>query len=185
MIIETERLLIRNFRPEDAEALRAVIVEKEASEYAVYDHEWPTSLGAIRGIVEWFAQEDEFLAVCLKESGDLIGFLALSPSDDERAHEYNLGYCLHPAHHGRGYATEACRALLAHAFKRLRARRVVSGTAAANTPSVRLLERLGFRVVGESETSFRETPEGQPITFPGYAFALTQPEWQAASRGTT
>lgn len=181
MIIETERLLIRNFRPEDAEALREVIVEKEASEYAVYDHEWPTSLGAIRGIVEWFAQEDEFLAVCLKDSGDLIGFLALNPGDDERAQEYNLGYCLHPAHQGKGYATEGSRALLAHAFTRLRARRVVSGTAAANTPSVRLLERLGFRVVGESEGHFRDTPAGESITFPGLDFALTREEWKAKS----
>ncbi len=185
MIIETDRLLIRNFRSEDAEALREVIVEKEASEYAVYDHEWPTSLGAIRGIVEWFAKEDEFLAVCLKESGDLIGFLALDPADDEQAHEFNLGYCLHPAHQGKGYATEGGRALLAHAFTHLRARRVISGAAVANTPSVRLLERLGFRVVGESEAAFRETPEGQPITFPGLTFALSREEWKSASGATT
>ena len=184
MIIETERLLIHNFRPEDAEALRKVIVEKEASEYAVYDHEWPTSFGAIRGIVEWFAKEDAYLAICLKEGGDLIGFISLNPGEDEGAQEYDLGYCLHPAHQGKGYATEGCRALVEHAFTRLRARRITSGTGAPNRPSVRLLERLGFRVVGESEGCFRETEEGKPITFRGYSFALTREEWKAASRGT-
>lgn len=179
MIIETERLLIRNFIAEDAEALRDIVVRKEASEYAAFDHPWPTSLGAVRGIVEWFSKEDAYLAVCLKEDGTLIGFISLDPGDDERAREYDLGCFFHPDYHGRGYATEGCRAVLGHAFSRLRARRVTSGTAAANEPSYRLLQRLGFRQVGESETSFRDTEDGQPINFRGLAFALTREEWKA------
>jgi len=182
MYLETERLLIRNFAPDDAEALRDLILWKESSEYAIYDQQWPTSKGAIRGITEWFAKEDSYLAVCLKEGGRLIGFVALNPGDDERAHEFDLGYCFHPDYQGQGYATEACRAVLRWAFTQKGARRVTSGTAAANLPSCRLLERLGFRQVGEGTASFRETPEGEPIRFRGLSFALTRDEWERLSQ---
>ena len=86
-------------------------------------------------------------------------------------------YVFHSDYHGQGYATEACRALLGHAFGPLQAQRVVTGTAAANTASRRLLERLGFRKTSESTGSFRNDADGRPITFLGYAYELTREEW--------
>lgn len=42
-VIETERLIIRNFKTDDWKALQEMIIQKESSEYAIYDHQWPTS----------------------------------------------------------------------------------------------------------------------------------------------
>ena len=68
--------------------------------------------------------------------------------------------------------------MLAHAFVRLQAQRVVAGTAAANSASCRLLERLGFHKTTESIGAFRTTQDGKPIEFLGYNFELSRADWK-------
>jgi RimJ/RimL family protein N-acetyltransferase len=179
--IETERLLIRNFQVDDWQALQEMIVWYEASEYAAYDQQWPTSEGEIKGITEWFAGGDNFCAVCLKETNQFIGFVALTPEEGTDCREYNLGYVFHSPYHSRGYAAEACRAVLRRAFGELRAVRVIAATAAPNRNSCRLLERLGFRRTAEQISSFKETEDGKPIEFLGYTYALSKEEWENRS----
>ena len=122
--LTTERLVIRNFTIDDASALREIILQYQASEYAVYDLAWPTSVDEIRGVAEWFASGDTFLAVGLRESGGLNGYVALNPVEEASVqdhgpnHVYGLGYCFNFDYHGRGYATEACRAALGR-FRRI------------------------------------------------------------------
>ena len=177
--IETERLVVRNFEVNDWEALHEMIVQYEASEYAAYDQQWPTSVEEIRGITEWFASGDNFLAACLKETGQFIGFVALNPEEAEDSREYNLGYVFHSNYHGHGYATEACKAILNRVFGRLQALRVVSSTAALNRNSCRLLERLGFRKIDEQVSSFKTAEDGQPIEFLGSIYAISKKdEWE-------
>ena len=170
--IETERLLIRNFRNSDADALAEMMTCYAASEMAAYDQPWPTSLEEIRQVTAWFASGDSYLAVCLKATERFIGFVALNPEGQADQRTFNLGYVFHVDYHGKGYASEACRAVLVHAFEHYRADRIVTGTAALNRASCRLLERLGFQKVAESSTSFRNTPDGRQIEFLGYTFEL-------------
>jgi [ribosomal protein S5]-alanine N-acetyltransferase len=172
--IETTRLLLRNFRTDDAEPLHEMIIQKESSDYAVYDYEWPTSLEEIKRITAWFASEDHYIAVCLKESGKLIGYVCLNPAQDPESRVFDLGYCFNSDYHGQGYASKACRAVIKYAFSDLEAESLTCGTAAANTPSCRLIDRLGFKKVGEETISFRKTPDGKPIEFTGYGFTLSQ-----------
>ena len=178
-VLETERLILRNFRRDDWEALHEMIVQYEASELGAYDQPWPTSPQEIKQITEWFAGGDSYLAVCLKDLGRFIGFVSLTPEGREGGHELNIGYVFNFDYHGKGYATEACRAALGHAFGPLQAQHVVAGTAAANVASCRLLERLGFTKTGESITSFAKTPAAKPIEFLGYVYTLTIDRWEA------
>lgn len=180
--IETERLLVRNFKVNDWEALHEMIVLYEGSEYAAYDEQWPTSPEEIRRITEWFASGDHFLAVCLKDTSQLIGFVALNPGEGEDSQEYNIGYVFHFNYHGHGYASEACKAVLERAFRQLGASRVIAATAGVNRRSCRLLERLSFRKIGERPSSFRKTDEGKPIEFAGYIYAISREEWEDSSR---
>ncbi|MEW6749355.1 MAG: GNAT family N-acetyltransferase [Candidatus Latescibacterota bacterium] len=159
----TDRLRIRQFTAADGEALLEMIVQYQASEYAAYDHPWPTAPEEIRKVAEWFAAGDQYLAVCLRETGRFIGFVCLNPRQTARV--YNLGYIFNFDHHGRGYATEACRAMLGRAFAELQAERIVTGTAAANVPSVHLLGRLGFTGIGNGE------------------YALSREEWERGTAG--
>lgn len=64
--LATERLILRNFQVNDWPALHVIINQYQASEFAPYDQQWPTSPEEIKGITEWFASGDGFLAVCLK-----------------------------------------------------------------------------------------------------------------------
>jgi RimJ/RimL family protein N-acetyltransferase len=56
-----------------------------------------------------------------------------------------IGYIVHPAHSGHGYATEAAAPLLAVAFDELGLHRVIGRTEARNVASARVLEKLGMR----------------------------------------
>jgi ribosomal-protein-alanine N-acetyltransferase len=179
MMFDTQRLAIRNFVPEDRGMLREIILEKEASEYAAYDYEFPTSEEEVGKIADWFASGDSFLAVCLKDSNTPIGYIAFGRAQDAEDSAYDLGYCFHPAYQGRGYATEACGRLIAHAFDELGADRITSGTAEANKPSRRLLGRLRFRVTGKGTVSFRKNTDGTPIEFTGLTFELTKAEFDS------
>ena len=180
--LETERLVIRNFTISDWGALHEMIIQYESSEYAAYDQPWPTSPEEIKGVTEWFASGDNFLAVCLKDTGRFIGFVSLNPEQKEGCREFNIGYIFNSDYHGKGYATEACRAVIGHTFDRLQADRVVTGTAAVNRASCRLLERLGFKKTAESTGSFRNTQEGKPIEFLGYTYAISRDEWKVAGK---
>jgi len=178
VVLETDRLTLRNFVYSDWEDLHAMIVQYKASGYADYDQPWPASPEEIKGVINWFASGDQFLAVCLKETQQFIGFVALNPEADEGSRVYNLGYIFKADFHGKGYASEACRAVLAHAFRTLMAQSLVAGTAAVNLPSCRLLEKLGFQKTDESMGSLQNSANGKPIKFLGRTYTLTREAWE-------
>jgi len=180
--LETERLTLRNFSESDWEALHTMIVQYEASELGAYDQPWPTAPEEIRKIAAWFASSDAYFAVCLKARGQFIGFVSPNPEPAPTPnHDFNIGYVFNFDYHGQGYATEACRAVLCYAFRDLQAQRVITGTAAVNRASCRLLERLGFTKTGETPTSFQNGPDGKPVEFLGFGYALTKAAWETRS----
>lgn len=73
------------------------------------------------------------------------GWAQLEVADEAKGVEAELGWVLDPEHTGRGYATEAIRAVIDVCFGPLGLRRVHAGCFADNEPSWRLMERLGMR----------------------------------------
>jgi RimJ/RimL family protein N-acetyltransferase len=169
--IRTKRLVIRNFVFEDWVELQEIIIDKETSEFAVFDHQFPTSDIEVQEIAKWFSQGDNFLAVYLESDRRLIGFIALN---GETAAEKDLGYCICTAYQRQGYASEACTAVIDYAFYTLGTGRLTSGTANVNHPSCNLLNKLGFKKTAEGIASFRKTPDGKPVEFVGSAFILVK-----------
>jgi ribosomal-protein-alanine N-acetyltransferase len=180
--IETDRLVIRNFRADDWPDLQEISVKYKASEYAQYDQEWPTSADEIKGMVKWLAEGDRFFAVCLRSTGKVIGLIALNPKPDQGDRVYGLGYVFNSDYYRQGYATESCRAIVDYAFDALQADRLTVGTALANEPSRRLLKKLDFKESGRGITSFRKAPDGTPIEFASLSFALSREHWLAEIR---
>jgi [ribosomal protein S5]-alanine N-acetyltransferase len=133
--------------------------------------------------VEWFAAADAYLAVELREDGRFVGFVCLDGQDADPSRCLNLGYVFAASEHRKGYASEACRAVIRRAFMELEADRVVSGTAEANLPSRRLLDALGFREVGRSAASFTKDADGNPIELVGIEYSLSKAEWSAREAG--
>lgn len=173
--IRTARLILRNFVAEDWIPLKKIIVQYMSSIYGKYDSQWPTDDEGIKGVCEWFSKGDDYLAVCDKESGVLIGMVCMNPTDRESV--CNLGYIFSPDHWGRGYAYEGCKAYISYAFKELGAKEVITGTAAENIPSCKLLDRLGLSMVKESVGAFCNDAHGKPILFKGYEYKLTCESW--------
>jgi [ribosomal protein S5]-alanine N-acetyltransferase len=159
--LETGRLLIRNFSPDDWPALQALAVAYRAHPFAQYEDPWPTSDAEVQGMARWFAGGDGYLASCLKAGGQatgpargrVIALVAIERREGQPGAVHNLGYVFHPAYHGQGYATEACRAALRYLFEQAGAESILTGTNPANTASVRLLRRLGLTELGNGEWS--------------------------------
>ncbi len=169
--IETPRLIIRKFSPDDWQSLKALIVWYNSSHYAVYDHRWPTSDRKIKDICRTFVATDGFFAVCLKDSREFVGYISLTPEESDGV--YNLGYCFQPQHHGNGYAFESCLALFEYAFNTLDASKIVTGTAAENADACKLLNKLGMEMTGSSKCSFYRDQNGRPIEFMACRYELS------------
>ena len=152
--LETDRLTIRNFTPDDWPELQEMVIAYQASEAARYEDPWPTSAEKVKGIAAWFASGDDYLAVCLKTTGKLIGFVAINRRQEREGRAHNLGYVFHPGYHGQGYATEGCRAAMGYLFDQLAADGILTGTNPDNKPSAALLKRLGLHEVGGGEWVF-------------------------------
>ncbi|WP_410814596.1 GNAT family N-acetyltransferase [Micromonospora sp. 067-2] len=89
------------------------------------------------GLGRWAAHD--------RESGEFLGWFALDPSADGT--EAELGYRLLRSAWGRGLATEACRALVRHAFDTVGVQRVWAETMTVNDRSRRVMAKAGLRYV--------------------------------------
>ncbi|MEU4219667.1 GNAT family protein [Actinoplanes sp. NPDC026623] len=145
MLITTDRLVLRRFRPGDAETLAAY---RSKPAVAIYQS-WraPYSVERARYAIETMAAADPEqpgwfqYAVELASRGTHIGDVGVNLNDNLRQAE--IGYTIAPEHQGHGYATEAVRAVLDHLFRR-GLHKVSAECDARNVASARVLERLGF-----------------------------------------
>ena len=145
IILETDRLILREFVMDDLEEFFRMLSDPEVTHYTGDEvqtlQEARTRLeervfGDYRkhGYGRW--------AVVHKPTGKVIGFAGLKYLDD--VDESDLGFRLFKEHWGKGLATEASRAILAYGFDKLRLKRIVGIVDKENKASVRVLEKLGF-----------------------------------------
>lgn len=151
-MLDTERLHIREITGDDWQKMKEIALDFRASEYAVYDRPLPVEDDAIRELTARFAASGLFFGVFLRDDGDMTGYVCFHADGDSM----DLGYCFHSRYQGMGYAYESCRALMAELEKSRGVRKFTAGTALANAPSCRLLEKLGFRQIGMERVSFSE-----------------------------
>ena len=155
--LETERLLVRAFVPEDdTDAMSGVYCVPEVMRYVAGGHLADAS--EVRLLLDGYAAAQEargFSSWALVEraSGDVVGdvgFGLFEPTGD-----VELGYTLARAVWGRGYATEAAAACLAAGLVHLDVERIVAVADAENTPSHRVAARLGMVRKGTVEAHGR------------------------------
>ncbi|HEX4737392.1 MAG TPA: GNAT family N-acetyltransferase [Allosphingosinicella sp.] len=147
MFARTERLLLRPGWIEDAPALHAAIAD-EALVRNLAQAPWPyTRLDAERYLMRERRPTEASSLIFLRteEAPQLIGGIGFARTP---AGEMELGYWIARPHWGRGYASEAGRALLDYARESLRIPRLGAGHFIDNPASGRVLEKLGFRPLG-------------------------------------
>ena len=121
-------------------------------------------------------EEGVVLAVELRDGGGMIGYVSLAVDAANRQGE--VGFIFHPDHQGRGYATEAARALLRFAFERYDLHRVYGRLEPRNEGSARVLERLGMR--REAHLVENEWVKGEWQS--EVVYALLAREWESSQR---
>lgn len=99
-----------------------------------------------------------------------------------RGVQAELGWALHPARQGHGYATEAVRAAIDLCFGPLQLHRVEASCFAANEPSWRLMERLGMR---REQYTLADSLHRDLGWLNGMTYALLATEWPDAAAGRT
>ncbi len=109
----TERLAVRRFLASDGPGLHAYLSRPEAVRFEPYPVLSAQECDRLAGER---AVDPAFWAVCLQDSGALVGNLYLSRQQPESWRTYELGYVFNPEYWGRGFATEAATALVAECF---------------------------------------------------------------------
>ena len=177
MTFETERLILRPWREDDAESLYKYASDPEVGPKAG----WPphTSVEDSRQIIRQVLSVPETYAVCLKESGEAVGSVGLKMGDatdmTDRADECELGYWIGRPFWGQGLIPEASRELLRHAFEELNMQAIWCGYYDGNTKSRRVQDKLGF--------VYHHTTEGLEVRLmneirTGHVMLMTKETWE-------
>jgi RimJ/RimL family protein N-acetyltransferase len=159
ILLETERLILRRFTEADVDHLFDLNNDPEVMRFI--NGGTPTPREVIqKDILPGFLQYDErypgygFWAAIEKASGEFVGWFSFR-AEEGAPDEISLGYRLHKAAWGKGYATEGARALIRKGFTELGVRRVIATTYEDNLASRRVMEKVGMRLVRR----FRLSPE--------------------------
>jgi RimJ/RimL family protein N-acetyltransferase len=180
--LETERLLIRRYDVTDRSSLLSLFGAADMTRYLGWG---PATEDTIDGILERriarssIEKEGDGIlgAAILRGTGVLVGeFMLHYASAKERKGE--LGWSVHPAHHGQGYATEGARRFMRLGFEGLDLHRATATCDARNEASVRVMERLGMR----REAHFREAFPTDDVWSDELVYAILRSEWEAGAR---
>ena len=179
--IETDRLLLRPLNPDkDVDDVLAYQSRADVCRYIPYEPRTREELAERladpernRSTLDKDGQ-GMWLAVELRETGRVVGDVVLIYNSEEHQCA-EIGYVFNPDHQGNGYATEACRALLALAFDGLKVRRVTARIDDRNDASAAVLRRLGMRQ--EAHLIENELFKGEWTN--EIDFAILAAEWRA------
>lgn len=145
-ILETERLILRQFTAEDAEFILELVNEPSFIQN-IGDRGVRTTSDAVKyletGPISSYARNGFGLyQVMLKESGESIGMCGLIKRD--ALDDVDIGYAYLPKFWSKGYAVEAALGVKEFARDVVKLNRIVAIVDPANASSIRLLEKIGF-----------------------------------------
>ena len=136
-MIETERLILRPLSRDDHEPWTEFMLDGDARA-GLHTPEPAASADDAAAALDRFVEAAEFYTLVVRESGEVAGWSGFVPRTLEWGEELELGWMLMPAVRGRGYATEAARALRA-----TKDRRIISLIRTDNPASESVARRIG------------------------------------------
>lgn len=172
-VLETERLVLRAPRLEDAKLIASLAGDRRVAEntrriphpYRVEDAEQFIAKAAA-------GASDEMALMAIEREGDLIGGCSLTMLDGPTP---EIIFWLGVPFWGQGYATEAVRALIDYAFTELDHKALQAGARVTNPASRRILEKCGFQWTGVGLHRIRAISSSAPIDH----FRLDRGLWQS------
>ena len=172
-VMETERLVLRQLRAEDADALHPMYADVDANYFG--SHPATTTIEETRAAVAKRAADTDWRgwAITLKGDDTAIGTVACYEKRQGKVTE--IGYVLSRAYWGQGYVTEAVAAMIDLLFAEGQ-RRIFADTDPDNAPSIAVVKRLGFTL----EATLRAEWETHIGVRDSLIWGLLEDEWKAA-----
>ena len=148
--IETDRLILRPLKIEDAQAVYQWVSDERVAKYMVYN-----TYTSLKEAVEWLTMlqepdEEYHFGFVRKEDGLLIGSGSIGP-ESERKDYWAFGYNFRYDCWGKGYATEATKAMIKFANEKFGVMKFSSSHAEPNKASGRVMEKCGLHFTGNGE----------------------------------
>lgn len=171
MILETERLILREMNEGDYDALYAVLADSDIMQHYPYTFDKARVRGWIsRNIERYRIFGFGLWAVCLKETGEMIGDCGLTMQLIGNSIKPEIGYHIRKDFQRRGYAKEAASAVRDWTFNNTPFNMIYSYMKHTNTPSAMTALSYGCHQVDE----FEDDTNG--IT---KVFAISREEWES------
>jgi len=175
--IRTRRLLLRDFRPDDFDAIHDYAIDEAVVRFMDWGPNTPDQTREALRL--WLTAQAEIvrlslnLAVVVAAEDRLIGSIRLSYQGHRNA---DLGYCLHSGYWRRGYGAEAAGAMLDLGFERFGLHRIWATCDTRNRGSFGIMEKLGMRREGTLRSNLPTREGGWRDT---HLYALLAQEWAA------
>ena len=149
MYSETERMLIREFTPEDVEDLHEILGDDETMKLCepAYNHAKTQKF-----LEDFCIGRKGALAAAQKESGKVIGYILFKAIEQDI---YEMGWFFNRKYWRQGYAYEACTKVMEYAFDVMHVHKIIAETIDA-ARSVKLMEKLGMVCEGVQRSQARD-----------------------------
>lgn len=169
MVIETKRLLLRDMTENDYDALYKVLADSDIMQHYPYTFDEARVRGWISKNIERYRIFGFGLwAVCLKETGEMIGDCGLTMQLINGQIKPEIGYHVRKDQQRRGYAKEAAAAVRDWTFNNTPFRIIYSYMKYTNIPSSSTAVSWGCRLVDEFRDDVNEITK---------VFAISREEW--------
>lgn len=170
MILETERLLLRPFTEADKAPYAAINADPEAMQYFDAPFSRERSDASVQRANDGLrANGFHFMATELKATKTFIGILGIAKINDQTravlrgAPEVEIGWRLDRSYWGKGLAPEGALACLEYGWDKLNLKEIVALTTTANTPSRRVMEKIGMHYDAHADFNHPELPDDCPV----------------------
>jgi len=146
-MIETDRLILRKMREDDAQAFLDIFSDPVAMRYFGVIFDRPRMDKWVQDNLEHEQQYGfSLLSVILKDNGEVIGDCGLETDEIDGKLIVGIGFDFRRSYWGKGYATEAARAVLEYGFTNFEFDSISGWIDPQNAPSQRVAERIGMAV---------------------------------------
>ncbi len=175
MNIITERLLIRPIQINDKNDLFEYRSDAQTNQYQGWI---PQSIEDAEAFINKTSKEINIpetwfqLVIINQGSNEIIGDIGIHFVDSDNK-QVELGCTLSKANHGKGYATEALKAVINYLFKELHKHKIITSIDPENVNSIKLVERIGFR----KEAHFKESLYLNGRWVDDLVYAILSKEW--------
>lgn len=170
MMMETERLLFRQYTPEDFDALFEILSDEETMQH----YKCPYDADGTRRWISWSMENYQkygfgLWALVLKETGEMIGDCGLTLQNIDGEWLPEIGYHIHKKYWRRGLAREAASAVRDWAFRNTEYDRLFSYMTSGNVASYSTARSIGMQKI-------KEYADGEEGVL--YVYAIGRKEWE-------